>query len=498
LAGQLVKVRVYSIGPEPANKKSKPGKAEENATDEDVTSIIGGGTVQNRPPDPEEITLEPVGKDQVILRWSATANGLSLDEFIAVVRHSGKKDGTGEWYKSTLLREVEARTTSVTLPILQGEYFVKFENNQGVRSLNAASAVIDLPDQLPLFNYETIQMARDNFPGIKDGVYYDDEFDGLVLDGDASFDDEIVDFDEHGADDPVSVSLIEAGKKYKILSIGSTDFTAIGATSNTVGELFVATAAGTGSGTVYGRFIKSIFGTQGTEGTYFFALGFDFGAKFNPSFERILDSVGVYRNKTFDDRVDLIQTWSDFDGDIADEVDVQVYLRTAVDDNGNVDGDPRVDDFVILEDGGSLQFETTDSFVNATNLKYGAWVPLENTRFTGRHFQFKAELSTKRADQTPVIESLGLNVKFERRTEASEKTLQSNYSTQTVPFEYPFYTDDNTDVSVGIIAYDMAPGDYFVLSEPTSTGFDVTFKNGALLISRRFRYTAVGYGAKQP
>ena len=96
----------------------------------------------------------------------------------------------------------------------------------------------------------------------------------------------------------------------------------------------------------------------------------------------------MYRNKTFDDRVDLIQTWSDFDGDIADEVDVQVYLRTAVDDNGNVDGDPRVDDFVILEDGGSLQFETTDNFVNATNLKYGAWVPLENTRFTGRHFQF--------------------------------------------------------------------------------------------------------------
>ena len=88
---------------------------------------------------------------------------------------------------------------------------------RGVRSLNAASAVIDLPDQLPLFNYETIQMARDNFPGIKDGVYYDDEFDGLVLDGDASFDDEIVDFEEHGADDPVSVSLIEAGKKYKDL-----------------------------------------------------------------------------------------------------------------------------------------------------------------------------------------------------------------------------------------------------------------------------------------
>ncbi len=444
LAGQLVKVRIYSIGPEPSNHKSKPGKAQANATADDVTTIIGGGTVQNRPPDPEEVTLEPVGKDQVIVRWSATASGLPLDEFIAVVRHSGKKGGTGEWYKSTLLREVEARTTSVTLPMLEGEYFVKFENNQGVRSLNAASAVIDLPDQLPLFNYESIQLAKDSFPGIRDGVYYDDGFDGLVLDGDASFDDEVSDLD--------------------------------GFTSN----------------------IDSIFGTQRTQGTYYFALGFDFGAKYSPSFKRILDSTGVYRANTFDDRVDLIETWSDFDGDIADDVDVQVYLRTAIDDNGEIDGSARVDDFVILEDGGSLQFEATDSFVNATNLSYGPWVPLENTRFTGRHFQFKAELSTKRADQTPAIESLGLDVKFERRTEASEKTLQSNYQTQTVPFEFPFYTDENTDVSVGIIAYDMAPGDYFVLSEPTSTGFDVAFKNGTLLIDRRFRYTAVGYGSKQP
>lgn len=498
LAGQLVEVRIYSIGPEPKNKKSKPGKAQAIATPDNVTSIIGGGTAQNLPPDPEEVTLEPVGKDQVILRWSATANGLSLDEFIAVVRHSGKKGGTGEWYKSTLLREVEARTSYVSLPMLSGEYFVKFQNNEGVRSLNAASAVIDLPDQLPLFNYESIQLAKDSFPGIRDGVYYDDDFDGLVLDGDASFDDEVSDLDEHGADDPVSVTLIEAGKKYKILSVGSTDFTAIGATSNTAGELFVATAAGTGSGTVYGRFIKSIFGTQRTEGTYYFALGFDFGAKYSPSFKRILDSTGVYRANTFDDRVDLIETWSDFDGDIADEVDVQVYLRTAVDQNGDIDGSARVDDFVILEDGGSLQFEATDSFVNATNLSYGPWVPLENTRFTGRHFQFKAELTSKRADQTPAIESLGLDVKFERRTEASEKVIDSGYGTKSVPFEFPFYTDQDTDVSVGIIAYDMSPGDYFVLSEPTSTGFDVTFKNGTTLIDRRFRYTAVGYGSKQP
>ena len=38
------------------------------------------------------------------------------------------------------------------------------------------------------------------------------------------------------------------GEIYKITSVGTTDFTAVGATSNTVGVYFVATGAGSGSG----------------------------------------------------------------------------------------------------------------------------------------------------------------------------------------------------------------------------------------------------------
>lgn len=47
-----------------------------------------------------------------------------------------------------------------------------------------------------------------------------------------------------------SVSLMVVGRAYKIISLGTTDFTSIGSTTNTVGAIFVATAAGTGSGTV--------------------------------------------------------------------------------------------------------------------------------------------------------------------------------------------------------------------------------------------------------
>lgn len=43
----------------------------------------------------------------------------------------------------------------------------------------------------------------------------------------------------------------EASKEYMILTVGTTDFTAIGAASNTVGLQFTATGAGSGSGTVH-------------------------------------------------------------------------------------------------------------------------------------------------------------------------------------------------------------------------------------------------------
>lgn len=56
-------------------------------------------------------------------------------------------------------------------------------------------------------------------------------------------------FDPEAASSPVAATAIEAGADYKIATLGTTDFTLIGATGNTVGLVFTATAAGTGSGT---------------------------------------------------------------------------------------------------------------------------------------------------------------------------------------------------------------------------------------------------------
>ena len=50
-----------------------------------------------------------------------------------------------------------------------------------------------------------------------------------------------------------AATALVAGTTYQILTVGDTDFTLVGASSNTVGVIFTATGAGTGTGTVSGQ-----------------------------------------------------------------------------------------------------------------------------------------------------------------------------------------------------------------------------------------------------
>jgi hypothetical protein len=64
----------------------------------------------------------------------------------------------------------------------------------------------------------------------------------------------------------ITATSVKLGQKYTIVTIGTTDFTAIGAPSNTIGVTFTATATGLGSGTVTA--LNAISGIQrGANGT---------------------------------------------------------------------------------------------------------------------------------------------------------------------------------------------------------------------------------------
>lgn len=431
-------VEVKAIGPEPDRKQSDYAF---------VNRVIGvGGTSDDAdgqavvvlPPDPEDVTIELIGSDQVVLRWAPTASGQKIESFVAHIRHNAKTDGSGTWPNSVLIAKVEARTTAVTLPLLNGEYLVKFVNDQQQRSANAGSAVINVPDAIPKYDYEVYRedASPGEFPGQKTNVVYSSEYDGLIFDGDASFDD-----------------------------IASLD----GFTDN----------------------IDSLFGTQFSSGEYIFQKVVDLGAKYNVRLNRILSTRGLYKSDLIDDRTELIDLWSDFDGEIPDDTNVEMYFRKS--DAGATESD------FIKEDTDELQLEDGSSIRQESDLTFEEWIPLENNAYVGRSFQFKAVLKTDHIDQTPLVDQLGVSVQLERRTENSG-IIQSGSGTKTVTFEKPFYVDADTAVSVGITALGMEAGDYFELDEPTATGFGIRFKatrGDERFVERRFSYTAVGYGTQQ-
>ena len=553
--GKRLYAQVKAVGPEPDKHQSDWAKVNREIAVGGTSDGSNDFPIVVLPPDPEEVTIEAFGVDQVVLRWSPTADGQKVESFVAVIRHTGSTDGTGTWPNSTLLRKVEARTTSAVLPLLNGEYLLKFENAQKQRSQNAVSALINIPDNIPRLNYEVIREdTPSDFPGDKVQTFYSDAYDGLVLSHDGSFDD-IPDLDAFAAN------------------------------------------------------IDSLRGDQFLNGEYFFQNIVDLGAKFSLRMQRTLTARGLYTSDLIDDRLALIDTWSDFDGQIPDDTNVEVYFRksdlTATDSDivaedgskirqeqgegatvtyaitvvasggGNryrVDGSSVDNQTLSLTEGNIYIFDQSDSSnsthplrISATNdgthgggsayttgvttvgtpgtagaytkidladgtptlyyycsahsgmggqlntatgtysdlqqesdLVFDDWIPLENNVYVGRSFQFKAVLTADHIDQTPIVDQLGAILQFERRTE-NGTTIASGTAAggKAVTFTNAFYTDSNTKVAVGITAFDLASGDYYVMSEPTGTGFTVTFKNGSSVINRNFQYTAIGYGTQQ-
>lgn len=423
----FVTFEVRSVGAPPVNKKSAWVSASFWVPVPDVDPDQPNAVIL--PPDPEDVTIQATG-DQAVLRWRIPPTPLNSSEFVAIIRHATQTDGTGEWPNSTLLRRVEARTNYAILPLIEGEYLVKFGDPQLQRSANARSAVIDLPNPIPRLNIFEVREDQDSppFQGDKVGTIYSADYDGLILDGLASFD---------------AVPDVDA--------LASFDF----------------------------------FGTRKSSGEYFFNNILDLGGVFSVLFERKLTTRGLYPADDIDDRVELIDRWSDFDGTIADDTTADLYFRTS--------NQATTDEEMLLEDGDFLLLEDGDKIQMESDIDFGEWTPMESGRYTGRQFQFKTELQALHIDQTPIVDELGFTLQLESRTESSA-TITSGAGAKAVTFDKAFYQAP----SIGITASNLQSGDYYEISSPSGSGFTITFYNSSsAAISRDFQYQAVGYGTEE-
>lgn len=169
--------------------------------------------------------------------------------------------------------------------------------------------------------------------------------------------------------------------------------------------------------------------------------------------------ISTYSTGLIDDFTALMDTWGDLDGVTTTGVAVSLWIRTTNDDPA---GAPAWSDF--------RQF-------------YGR----EN--FTARAFQVELRIGTDDLAHNAFINSMTVNALIDRQTLYGADVV-SGAATKSISYGANFINAP----AIGITPQDMATGDYYVITDRTASGFDITFKNSAgTAVSRTFDWIANGY-----
>ena len=445
---------------------------------------------------PQDVTgllVEPVSDQFIRLRFDKATDIDVTHGGNVVVRHSNLTDGTGTFTNSVdIIPALPGNVSETLVPAVDGEYILKFRDDGGRLSSGETSVVVTTPDPQPKLAVFVDREDTDSppFAGTKVDCFFSDDVNGLVLgslvtlDSESDFD-AIADFDFLGAVDI-------------------------------------------------------------TGGSYEFANTLDLGSKQPVRLKRHFVTQGFYPNDLIDKRSGNIDTWTDFDGATAFDVNAKLLVATTDIDpdtstsatytiNNGSGGSGTiititknshgysVGDFVVVEfanlgsdvDGTYQIVSKTDnnftltcaqSFSVSGSCTYSANFSQFNTfangTFIARGFKFKCEMDSDDPAQSIEIDQLGYTAELDRRVETVNTAIASTTSTKSVTFAQSFFTGSSgTSIAagsalptIGITIENMTAGDEFFLSNISGTGFDIDIKNGGSNVNRNFKYTAIGFG----
>jgi predicted phage tail protein len=199
------------------------------------------------------------------------------------------------------------------------------------------------------------------------------------------------------------------------------------------------------------------------EGTYDFASVFDLGAAYSSRLTAAMQVSAADVADSIDQRANLVDTWLDLDGDFIDDVNAELFMQTTSDDPGSM---------------GAVWTEWKRFFVG---------------EYTARAFKFQLRATSASENHNVLIEDLSVTIDMADRV-VNLTGLTSGTGTYAVTFAEPF----KEEPTVGITAYNLNSGDYYVISGKTRSGFSIQFRNsGGTGVSRTFDVLAKGYGRQQ-
>ena len=405
----------YEIEVRSYNALFEPSIESANLTFNAVGKTAPPANVQN-------LRIEPINEKLIRLRWDQSTDVDVTHGGFCRVRFSQKTDGSGTFSSAIDIDKLAGNSTDVIVPYVEGEYLVRFVDDSGNLSQGSAAVVIDLPDAQPALITQTRREDQDSpkFQGTKTNVDFDSVTNSINLSGGGLFD-TISNFD-------IIASLDDFGG---ISPSGSYEF------------------GGSAGGTTL-----------------------DLGAVFALDLKQHIFATGFYPLDLFDSRTANIDTWTDFDGTNAPDVNCELQVSFSSDNPAS-----------------SPTFTPFQTFVNGL--------------FKGRLFKFKAVLTSNDPAQDIRVTELGYTASLQRRTEQNSAPISSGAGVKTITFDHPFFTGfaglnqtaNSIKPSIGITAENLGTGEHFELTNVSGTGFSVHFKDSSnASISRNFNFTAVGFG----
>lgn len=232
------------------------------------------------PADVENASLIPGDQLSGVLTWDRSPD---LDVLLGgkvLIRHSTALSGATWEESQEIVAAAAGSQTQKQVPMLEGTYLLKFEDDTGNRSATANTIVADFPEPQPrsLFKQYAEDQEDPPFSGNTVGLFYSLDYDGLILDSGQLIDDMATDGDFDA-----------------LLALD-----AIGGV-NPLGE-------------------------------YEFGSSWDMGAVYDVNLRRRFVTRPIVPAQLWDDKVQLIDEWPLIDEDNIDTVNAALYVRTTTDD----------------------------------------------------------------------------------------------------------------------------------------------------------------------
>jgi hypothetical protein len=358
------------------------------------------------PTTPTGLSLIPIDGASAILSWDLAPD---LDVRVGgkvLIRHSIVTTGATWENSQDLVPSAAGNQTQKQIPLLTGTVLLKFQDDTGNRSVNAASVVTTLPTPLPRYTVTTYaeELESPPFSGNYTNMVYSSDLGGLIL-----------------------------------------------ATGTAIDSMALD-----GNWDALGN-IDAIGGAAGS-GEYEFGSTYDMGAIFDVNMIRRFATYPYLPASLWDDKLENIDDWGTVDETGLDRVNASLYVRST---NDNPAGTPT----------------------------WSPWREFANAIVKARGFQFKMMAESTDSSQNIVVTELGCKLELQQRVEAS-----ATITTTTAPYNVTFANRFYTVPSVGITAYNMDHADDFTITNVTTTGFTIAFRQGGSHLARTFVYNAVGYG----